>query len=170
MCTGPGSRVRRRSPIKIGVSSGIRLLIKSIPVDVRMVGTSIRGLFHRQITRRLPLTQEMNSQHRRQWIGRKTFLARRGRVGLDQATQRLPEHHFHLIQELLSLGPLLGRSELVIGEAKLVTAHQSRLCIRLQAIIPRKAVVLQSPPRARLDYPSPWRGAAFMTVRSLSAS
>lgn len=129
-----------------------------------------QGLFHRQITRRLPLTQEMNSQHRRQWIGRKTFLARRGRVGLDQATQRLPEHHFHLIQELLSLGPLLGRSELVIGEAKLVTAHQSRLCIRLQAIIPRKAVVLQSPPRARLDYPSPWRGAAFMTVRSLSAS
>jgi hypothetical protein len=47
-----------------------------------------------------------------------------GVAKLDQFDQRLPGHHrLHLREKVLPLGLLLGRGELVVREAKLVTAN-----------------------------------------------
>lgn len=74
-------------------------------------------LFHRRITLRVQLLQQVDTQHRRQWIRRaSTLLAGLGVVGLDQAEQCLPRHHhLHLRQGLLPLGQLLGGRVLGLG-------------------------------------------------------
>lgn len=68
-----------------------------------------KGLFHRRLAQRIPLLEQVNPQHGRQWIGRPpSFLARFGVLGLDQGDQRLPwHHHFYLREKLLPLGLLL---------------------------------------------------------------
>jgi len=94
-----------------------------------------QGLFHRRIAQRIPLLQQMDPQHGSQRIGRAAaFLAHFRVVGLNQVDQRLPRHHhLHLREKLLPFGLLLGRGQLVVGEAELLATHQPSPGMRLQA-------------------------------------
>jgi hypothetical protein len=81
--------------------------------------------FHGGIAERVPLLQQVNAQHRLQWVwSPATLLALLGVVRFDQGDQRRPGHdRLHLSEELLAFGLLLGGGELVIREAELLSAH-----------------------------------------------
>ncbi len=108
-----------------------------------------QGLLHRRVAERIPLLQQIDPQHRRQWIGRAAvFLARLGVVGLKQIDQCQPGHHrLHLSEKLLALGLLLGCGQLVIREAELRATDYLNLGLRSQGHCP-----FESPgfPRASL--------------------
>ncbi len=91
-------------------------------------------LLHRRVAERIPLLQQMDSQHRGQWIGwPATFLAFLGVVGLDQIDQCLPGHHrLHLSENLLPLGLLLGRGQLVVRKTERVAADHLSPDLRSQ--------------------------------------
>ena len=93
-----------------------------------------QGLLHGLIAERIPLLQQMDPQHRRQWVRwPAAFLAGLGVVRLDQVDQLVPGHnHLHFREKLLPFGLLFGRGELVIREAKLLAAHQPSPGLRLQ--------------------------------------
>ena len=96
-----------------------------------------QGLFHGWIAERIPLLQQVDTQHHCQWVRRPTTLfARLGVVRFDQGDQRRPRNNdLHLSEEFLTFGLLLvatprstfGRGkrggELVIREAELLAAH-----------------------------------------------
>ena len=85
-------------------------------------------ILHRRIAEVVPLLQQMDPQHRLQWVGRPAALAAGpGVVGLNQIDQHFPRHNrFHLRQEALALGALFGRGLLVITKTELLDAHASR--------------------------------------------
>ena len=70
-----------------------------------------QGLFHGRVAERVPLLQQMDPQHRRQWVRwPAAFLTGLGVVELDQVDQRLPRHNcLHLGQEALALEKLWAR-------------------------------------------------------------
>ncbi len=92
-------------------------------------------LFHRRVAEGIPLLQQMDPQHRAQWIGRPAaFLARFGVVGFDQIDECLPgQYRLHLREKLLPFGLLFGGGEFVIREAELLTTHHPSHGVRLQA-------------------------------------
>lgn len=76
-------------------------------------GNINHGLLHSLVVERIPLLQQMDAQHRYQWIRRTaTLLVHHGLKGLDQFDQCLPKRHppsssnkiltFDLIFELVS--------------------------------------------------------------------
>lgn len=69
-----------------------------------------QGLFHRWITQRIPLLQQLDAEHGGQWIGRSSsLLAGFGVVGFDQRYQGLPwDYRLHSGEELLLFGLLLA--------------------------------------------------------------
>jgi hypothetical protein len=99
-------------------------------------GNLHQGLFHRRVAERLPLQQQVDPQHGRQWVRRPaSLLAGLGVVGRDRRDHRLPEHHhIHLREKPLAFGLLLGRGQLVVREAKLLAAHQPFPVMRSQSI------------------------------------
>jgi len=105
-------------------------------------GNLNQSLLHGWVAERIPLLQQVDPQHRRQWVwGPTAFLAGLGVVGLDQGDQRLPGHHrLHLSEELLSLGLLLGCGELVVREAGLLAAHHPSPGMRSQGHCPAGGV------------------------------
>jgi len=127
----------------------------------------------------------VDPQHGGQRVGRPaTFLARLEVVGLNQIDQCLPGHHIlNLSEKLLAIGLLLvappdstfGRGkrggQLVIREAKLLSAQQSCPSLPYGTIPPGIAWVSQSLPRPSSQpqqktpeceplQPSPWIPAA----------
>ena len=92
-----------------------------------------QGLFHRRITERIQLLQQLDPQQllrrslrlRGQWLRRSdALLDALGEVGLDQRDERLPGHHYlHFRKEHFAFGLLFGRSQLIVREAELLATH-----------------------------------------------
>lgn len=119
-----------------------------------------QGLLHDWVAERIPLLLQVNPQHRGQRLGRPAALfAGLWVVGLNQIEKGLPGHHYlHLREEHLPFVLLVGGGDLVIRKADLFAANQPSSGLRLQAIVPRMALVFQCLTRAQLgarDTPPP---------------
>ncbi|ATB57891.1 Xax1 transposase [Xanthomonas citri pv. fuscans] len=81
---------------------------------------TLKCLFHRRITQRIPLLQQMNPQHRRQCVRLPTWPPRRRIVQRDQPEQLLPRNDLlHLGQKYLAPGLLTLAQALSVTERQL---------------------------------------------------
>ncbi len=90
------------------------VLLRKMPAKRSIVATSIKASsiavsLYRWIAEVVPLLQQMDPQHRLQWVGRPATLdAGPWIVKFDQMNQRFPRHRLHLRQKELERGALLG--------------------------------------------------------------